>query len=491
MTGFCHTSSSLVFRGATRSLEWAEAAGKVLTPEGMMARKVLHTTLAFVGLVVGAGFASGQEVLQFFVSYGTQGLLAAALAAVLMGVAGAAILQLGSYYHASDHTEVLTSLTRPWIARGIDVFLSAVLFCLGFVMIAGAGANLNQQFGLPAWVGAAVVSVLVIGTGLLEVSKVMTIIGAITPFIIIFTLGVSIHAFVSADQSFAVLDGLAREVASPLPNWPAAVINYVGLALILALSMALVMGGDQLNSRAAGIGGLIGGVTFGLMLLIAAGAIFVSVDRVRDADMPMLAMVNEIHPGLGVAMAVVIFGMIFNTAIGMFYALAKRAAGINPRWYTPTLIGSTVLGFGCSFLGFKALVAKLYPIIGWVGIVIIVLIVVRWILDRPKIQREIARRARIRDLVVDKLHRRRRFTARDHKRLEKELARSNLPDHTLHAEMVEEVAQELTDQGEPVDRAIVEETRAEVEAIEAENAGEGTEAGAPAPDPRGEDAPAR
>ncbi|QOX81189.1 hypothetical protein H8R18_05110 [Nanchangia anserum] len=169
---------------------------------------------------------------------------------------------------------------------------------------------------------------------------------------------------------------------------------------------------------------------------------------------------------LGTAMAVVIFGMIFNTAIGMFYAFAKRAAGIRPNLYKPVLIGSTLVGFACSFLGFKALVGKLYPIIGWVGIVIIALLVIRWILDRPKISREIARRARVRDMVAKKLHRRRRFTRGDHQRLEAELAASNLPDHILHGETVEEVADELVKQGEPIDRGIVVQTRAEVEAVE-------------------------
>ncbi|MDO4612721.1 MAG: hypothetical protein Q4B10_01455 [Actinomycetaceae bacterium] len=431
-----------------------------------MARKVLQTTLAFIGLVVGAGFASGQEVLQYFVSYGTGGIVAAAISAILLALAGVAILQLGSYYHAMEHTDVFDSITRPWISRLVDAFVCLVLFCLGFVMIAGAGSNLHQQFGLPNWVGAVVVTVLVILTGMLDVNKVMTIIGSITPFIIVFTVAASLHAFISANPDWEALSNVALSVPSPLPNWPVAVLNYVGLALILALSMALVMGGDQLNARIAGLGGLFGGATFGLLLFIASCAIFVSVDSVKDADMPMLAMVNDISPVLGTIMAIVIFGMIYNTAIGMFYALGKRAAGIRSSWYKPALIGTTLAGFACSFLGFKTLVGKLYPIIGWVGIVIIAMIVIRWVLDRKQIQKETARRVRIRDLVTDKLHRRRRFTARDHKRLEKELAASNLADHTLHGDMVDEVASELDAAGEPVDARVVATTQAEVEAID-------------------------
>jgi uncharacterized membrane protein YkvI len=44
---------------------------------------------AFVGVIVGAGFASGQEILQFFASFGAMGLLGclvAALAFVLLSM---------------------------------------------------------------------------------------------------------------------------------------------------------------------------------------------------------------------------------------------------------------------------------------------------------------------------------------------------------------------------------------------------------------------
>ena len=37
--------------------------------------------MAFIGVVVGAGFASGQEAMQFFVAFGKWGLWGIALAA--------------------------------------------------------------------------------------------------------------------------------------------------------------------------------------------------------------------------------------------------------------------------------------------------------------------------------------------------------------------------------------------------------------------------
>lgn len=43
-----------------------------------------HIGLAYFGLTVGAGFASGQEVLQYYVSYGTWGLAAGLIVLLLM-----------------------------------------------------------------------------------------------------------------------------------------------------------------------------------------------------------------------------------------------------------------------------------------------------------------------------------------------------------------------------------------------------------------------
>ena len=59
--------------------------------------------MSFVGLLVGAGFATGQEVVQYFTAFGTWGIPGIIIAALVMTLAGTVFLQLGSYFHASEH----------------------------------------------------------------------------------------------------------------------------------------------------------------------------------------------------------------------------------------------------------------------------------------------------------------------------------------------------------------------------------------------------
>lgn len=435
-----------------------------------MIKQTAVIALAFIGLVVGAGFASGQEVLQFFVAFGIEGIWGALLAAFILGLAGMVILQLGSYFQAKEHSIVFNRVAHPVVSRLLDAFTVFTLFSIGFVMIAGAGANLNQQFGFPLWVGAALMSGLIIAAGFLDVTKVTTVIGGITPFIVVFVIMASIYAFVNASGSIADMEPVAQTVQPALPHWLLSTLNYVCLALALAVSMALVMGGDLINLRVAGVAGLIGGGAFGILLVISVLALFSQIDNVKDAPMPMLELVNSINPALGVAMAIIIYGMIFNTAIGMYYALAKRVSASRPKLFVPAMIVLTLIGFALSFAGFETLVSYLYPIIGYAGMLIVGILVFAWIRERGSIKEEEARRFRIRDLLRRKWERGKKFTPSDDAKLRKALKESNIDDRELHREISRRVVAqiELEEGAEVEDRWEKVAQRWDAEAAEAE-----------------------
>ncbi|MDK6259915.1 hypothetical protein [Corynebacterium frankenforstense] len=97
--------------------------------------------LAYFGVTVGAGFASGQEMLQYYVSYGWWGIAGGAVALLLMPLTAMVILQYGSYFRAQSHGMVFESITSALMAKFLDYSLSISQFCIGFVMLAGAGST--------------------------------------------------------------------------------------------------------------------------------------------------------------------------------------------------------------------------------------------------------------------------------------------------------------------------------------------------------------
>ncbi|MBZ8177528.1 hypothetical protein GP475_01380 [Corynebacterium poyangense] len=410
-----------------------------------MFKRTIAIALAFIGVVVGAGFASGQEMLQFFISFGKWGIAGAILSSLLMLIPAAAVLQLGSYFQARDHTTVFARICRPkalgWV---LDLATLATLFCLGFIMFAGAGANLNQQFGLPTWVGAILLVAMTLVCGFLDVDKVATIIAAISPFIIIFICIAAVYAMFTTPWDIEHYDHVAVEtVSSTLPHWTISALNYVGFNFIVGVSMAIVIGGANLDTRAAGFGGLLGGLLFALLLTLTCIALFLKVDKVGQDNVPMLTIVTEIHPWLGLAMSVVIYLMIFNTCISMFYALAKRLTTRFPEKFHHAYVLTVAVGFCLSFFGFKDLVAYVFPTLGYFGILLMGVMSWAWLRGRTRITEESARRERLRDLVRRKLDPRHSFSRHNAAEIRRIGDESNIDVKQLHDSMAAEIEAEL------------------------------------------------
>ncbi|MFC3040815.1 hypothetical protein ACFOGI_11205 [Virgibacillus xinjiangensis] len=331
---------------------------------------------AFVGVIVGAGFASGQEVLQYFTSFGIMGIAGAILATALFAYAGMALVWIGSRSQTNSHKEVIYKISGKPLGMVIDYILIFTLFGVGVVMIAGAGSNLNQQFDLPVVAGTLLITVLVLLAGMLNVERVVNIIGGITPFLIIFVLIISIYSFLTAEGSLAELDSIAKAQPTTLPNWFISAINYVSFNIAVGASMALVMGGAEPNRKTAAMGGLAGGLGIGILIILSNLAIFSKVGQISGTDMPMLAIVDSISPVLGTIMSLVIFAMIFNTALSMFYSFAARFSEVETKNFKYFYTGTMIAGFIVSFLGFTELVAYFYPLIGYLGLTLIAVLAI-------------------------------------------------------------------------------------------------------------------
>lgn len=406
--------------------------------------------MAFIGIVVGAGFASGQEAMQYFVAFGEWGLWGIALAAALMMVTGVSILQLGSYFQAVEHTAVYNKIASPVTAKILDWSTLITLFSIGFVMFAGGGSNINQQFpSIPVWVGGTVMLILVLLVGLMDVDRVTRVIGTITPFIIFFVVLATGYTILTADVDFASLNTWAIDnVNTSLPNWWLSALNYTGLNVMTAVSMSIVIGGNFLDNRAVGIGGVIGGFLYLILLALLVFALFFEAKDVNGEDMPVLKLITGIHPVLGVLMTFVIYGMVFNTAIGMFYALGKRLTRNNPQRFYPVYAASCIIGFILSFIGFQSLVSNVYPILGYLGLLMIFVMVYNRIKNRGMLADESDRRMRAHDLVARKLDPRQRFTKKNERELRMLAAASNMGTQEFIDHIAEDIHEELEEDDE-------------------------------------------
>ena len=330
-------------------------------------KKSLKMGSAFIGIIVGAGFASGQEILQYFTSFGIMGIFAAFISTVLFAYLGMNLTRLGSRMQQPSHKEVIYGISGKILGIIVDYIIIFTLFGVGVVMIAGAGSIFSQQFDLPAALGSTIMTVLVILTIMLNVEKVIAIIGGITPFLILTVILLTIYSLTTMDSSFAALEPIATEKLSAVSNWFLSGLNYASFNIAVGASMAIVMGSTEKDEKIAARGGLFGGIGLGVLIILSHLAIFSKIDSVGDAEMPMLQIANDISPALGFFMSIILFAMIYNTAVGMIYAFSARFIPSGTPKFKIFVVIVGIVSFILSFVGFTKLVNEFYPIVGYLG----------------------------------------------------------------------------------------------------------------------------
>lgn len=343
---------------------------------GVDMKKILQIASAFIGIIVGAGFASGQEILQYFTSFGYIGTIGVIISTALFTYLGMMLTRLGSQTRTTSHRDVIYFISGRYLGAIVDYIIVFTLFGVGVVMLAGAGSIFNQQFGLPSFVGIAIMTILVILTVMLDIHRVVQIIASIAPFLIITVMLISIYSLVTMDRSFVNMEPIALEQTSAVSNWMLSAINYVSYNIALGASMALVMGGAEADKRKATIGGLLGGLGIGILILFNHLAIFANMKLVDGFEMPILKIADEISPALGMIYSIILFGMVFNTAVSMFFSFSARFKPNGTPQFRRFSVITILIAFAMSFVGFTKLVSFFYPFIGYMGLFLIVVLII-------------------------------------------------------------------------------------------------------------------
>lgn len=194
-------------------------------------------------------------------------------------------------------------------------------------MIGGAGASLNQYFGIPNVIGRILMAVLCLGTVMLGLNKLVDIIGLIGPVIIVFSIVIGLGAiFLNADglmQVNEVLQGI--EVSASCSNWAFSGALYTGYMAILVIPFLLQLSQSAKNTKTAVSGGVFGGFFLVLAILVMNLGLLSNIGAVYDQEIPTLILAEQLHPVLAGIFAIIVLMGIFSTAVPMLWMVCRKA----------------------------------------------------------------------------------------------------------------------------------------------------------------------
>ncbi|MGI5849650.1 MAG: hypothetical protein ACOX8Q_06265 [Christensenellales bacterium] len=334
---------------------------------------------AYIGTVVGAGFASGQEILRFFSAFGLPGLWGAAISVALFFFIGYSVLLLGRHLKAHSHVDVVRFTNGRIIGSVIDIIITVFLFGALAAMIAGAGAIFKEQFNIGAVWGTltmAVLSFLTVTTG---TKGVISAISYVVPFLIVSVLFISIYSLLKnpvTEQEIAVAKGLARSA----PYWPLSAANYASYNLVIAIAVLAPMGARCENRKRLFWGALLGALGLGVGIAAIYFCVLTNIAEVADMEVPMIGIAGKISSVMTFAFAIVLFAEVYTTAVGNLYGFVQRVSSKTPK--TIVIAGVTAAAFSAGQLGFSNLVKYLYPAVGYGGMLFFAGVAYVWIKKR-------------------------------------------------------------------------------------------------------------
>lgn len=346
-------------------------------------KSVFMLASVYIGTIIGAGFASGQEIIQFFARHGSSGIFGIIVIAVLFSLLGVTLLKTTYVKKISSLEEYLFLYFKKRTIIFINVWLIAFLFVSYFIMLAGSGAIFREHFQINQLFGVAFMSVacfVVFLTGVKGIAKANTF---LIPFILAIICFIGAYVLYYNNYMFSQWTTesmiIIKEHNFKISNyiWFGSAILYVAFNSISAVVVLTSLGTLIEDKTAAIYGGVLGGIGLGTMALMILLSLLIFYTDIIGLEIPMVAVASSLGEGAKKTYSLVLLISMFTTAIANGYGCVLRISNLLKikEVIISFIICSTSIPMAA--LGFKRLVSFFYPIFGYLGVIFIGVIVMR------------------------------------------------------------------------------------------------------------------
>ncbi|MCL2375887.1 MAG: hypothetical protein FWC76_00685 [Defluviitaleaceae bacterium] len=330
--------------------------------------KIIKTACVYTGLIFGAGFASGQEHLTFFLRYGRLGIAGIIVASVLIALCGWAVMDICVRQKIGNYREFMAMVFGPRLGAALDIITGVFIFVIFSAMLAATGAMGSEAAGLPFTWGVIFAAALCFIVLLFDLRGMVQINIIISPILVVGALLLGLYAiFGSAAPAFA---------ARAVDNWPTSAVVYASYNLIPAVAVLAAMPKLVTSRKIARHGGILGGIFLGIIGIVLAVALLSNIGLIGQMELPMLALARNYGHLVANLYIILLFLAIFTTAATNAFSLTEWLAARVNFSKMRIKIAIIILGIAAAHVGFSNIVTHAYSFFGFLGIFIMVSIII-------------------------------------------------------------------------------------------------------------------
>lgn len=314
-----------------------------------------------IGTLIGAGFASGQEILAFFNRYGVNGYYGVILASILFGLIIFYTLVVIDKKKINTYDDLI--FNNKLLKFIIEIFLF-MCFC---VMIAGCGAFFVQEFGLPFWLGSTICSLICYGIFSCRYKGLETINTLLVPFILlgIFMIGTGKYeAGMITNTNYTMTQGYTS-------NWILSSLLYVSYNSLILVPILVTFKNYKLSITKKIVVSIFSTIIFLTIGVLLYNILNIYYPDIISIELPNVELASLLGNWQAIFYGIVIIIAIITTAVSCGYAFLE----MRKEYYNLKAICICVISVLISKVGFSDMINILFPIFGYLGIFQIICII--------------------------------------------------------------------------------------------------------------------
>lgn len=333
-------------------------------------KEVRNIAFTYVGTVIGAGFATGKEIVEFFSINGIYGVFGIVFATILFCWFGTKIMIIAHKYNLNSAQQFNVLLFGDLGGNIINGLLFFVLLGVTSVMLSGAGAVFINYLHFNSLLGSSLFIILTFMVLRKGTSGLFGLNNTVVPIMCAFIVAVFINSYLPFSFNQFTIGTIIPSVNDLNISVFTKPITYVCLNMALAQAVLVPIGSECKDKSSIVSGGILGGLILGIILLL----IHLNVSNVvnfQHYEIPMVEVIKQVHPLFYYFFLLVILAEIFTTLVGNIYGMTRQIGSIISLNSNIIVIILLICCLFISIIGYGPLLTFLYPLIGWISFFII------------------------------------------------------------------------------------------------------------------------
>ncbi|MBC2580908.1 transporter [Clostridium sp. DJ247] len=319
---------------------------------------IFQVGAVFIGTIVGAGLASGQEITQFFTVYGYKSFIGIILCCFIYITVGYVIIDISLKYKLNSYDELIKLVSPGFLGSITNTFTTVFLISGSAIILAGSGALIHQYFRVSKWLGiiimltAAIIILFRDTRGLIEVNSF------IVPslFIVIVTIFILYIAFYK-DLNVSYLKSIPHYKNS----WLFSSLIYGGFNILCCSGVLAPISVEIKNKKILFTGVILGSIGLTVLSFIINLLLLLNVPYIFKYEIPLLYISNRFGNLIQIMLLCIIWLEMFSTEISDIYSVAKNFETMFNISYKKSVVLIILIAIPISQIGFVKLISYLYP----------------------------------------------------------------------------------------------------------------------------------